>query len=86
MTHITPELTNLEYLLLEQFVGRDEISIDELVDRLYGQRRDGGPDWGHSVIWVTKFKLNRKLRAIGLTIVPVFKRPCCYRLTRVPGR
>jgi len=80
---MTKKLTDLEFLILNEFVGKDEININELIDRIYQHRLDGGPDWAHTTVWVTKFKLNKKLELIGLKIVAVLKRPCKYRLIRL---
>jgi hypothetical protein len=40
------------------------IGIDALINKLYGDRHDGGPDFAQDVVHVTIFNMNKRLAAI----------------------
>lgn len=44
------------------------VTSAELVDILYGHRRDGGPEWAANSISVILHRLNKKIAVLGLRI------------------
>ena len=49
--------------------GKEGVLCSVLRDMLYDHRADGGPLYAWQCVWIAKFRLNKKLKARGETIV-----------------
>lgn len=64
---VTPPAQRLIFDLLARTVGAP-VMRDVIMDRMYGGRRDGGPDTGDSVLKVHVCQLRRRIEPYGWTI------------------
>jgi hypothetical protein len=66
--------------------AKSGIAPSAIFDRQYQLDLDGGPDWGKRVIHQRRCHLNRKLKELGLAIMP-HKRGvgCVYELKCLEG-
>lgn len=44
------------------------LTVDEIVDALYGHREDGGPEYARNIVSTRLVSLNRKLKPLGMRI------------------
>lgn len=65
------QLTATEHRLFEalQAAYPQTLSRVDLESVLYGDREDGGPEWGSSVVLVTMHRLRKKLSRRGWRVV-----------------
>lgn len=75
------QLSGLEARLYQTLSNGKSFSCRQLIDLLYGDREDGGPLYPYIVIHLTKQRLNRKIKKMGLQIICTAKGPkSLYRL------
>jgi hypothetical protein len=56
-------------VILESVAARDGITVDQIVDRVFGDDPSGGPLGARRSIYVGINHLNTKLRLLGLRVV-----------------
>lgn len=64
---ICVKLTPLQYKIL-QAVRHHRVTVPRLVELLYQDRADGGPECANNVIHVTMSAMNKRLKAINMKI------------------
>lgn len=63
-------LSGIERQIFDVVVGAKYhgVTLDGLVDRIYGARRDGGPDDARATTRVRIWRMNKRLSEIGLRV------------------
>lgn len=59
---------------------RQRLSTRELADAVYADRSDGGPLHAADTLAVTIFRMNKKIKRLGLTYRSTLGRSCYYEL------
>ena len=59
-------------MILTMLMSRQECSREALIDAMYGDRPDGGPEYAKKIIDISICKLRRKLVPFGVTIKTVW--------------
>lgn len=78
-------LTNMQFRIFKIVRGSPHgIEGRRLIDRVYADQRDGGPDFASRSVHVQICKMNGRLKAVGLQIKATARgRGGVYRLGRV---
>ena len=78
-------LTRLQFKLWDALrrAGADGISCAGLVERVYADRPDGGPNNATQCIWGHAYHANKRLKELGQRIVATGGPGSIYRLERL---
>ena len=83
MAEARAALAPLQRAVLDAVLRRPGLSRDEIMDRVYSEDPNGGPDCGSSVIGAHLYQANKRLQRFGFRITCGSGRRTGYRLERL---